>query len=236
MAVPSRRAALLAGLALGALGGLLLARRLSAPAAMPHLRAWQRGFAAGRGAAEAASLAARAQAKYDELLASAPYYPQRALRYHLERAILPGLALYQTLREDGYDGEAALAEVQSVVGGAALPLRRLVPLLGRLPDPFGAFRVINRWVLRLGYPAQGWEMVPVEDSDRCLAFDMRRCFYLDTLTAHGAPELTAVYCQGDDVLFEALPPSITWERTMTMARGGDRCDFRWCRRRDDGDS
>ena len=52
----------------------------------------------------------------------------------------------------------------------------------------------------------------------------------DTLTAHGAPELTAVYCQGDDILFEALPPSITWDRTMTMGRGGERSDFRWCRR------
>ncbi|MBI2912912.1 MAG: L-2-amino-thiazoline-4-carboxylic acid hydrolase [Chloroflexi bacterium] len=230
----SRRTQLLAGLALGALGGVMIARRLSAPAAMPYLHAWQRGFAARRGAAEAASLAAPAQARYDELMASAPYYPQRALRYHLKRAILPGLALYQTLREHGYDGEAALAEVQSVVGGAALPLRRLVPLLGWLPNSFAAFRVINRWVLRLGFPAQGWEMVPVEDSDRCLAFDMRRCFYLDTLTAQGAPELTPVYCQGDDILFEALPPSITWERTMTMGRGGDRCDFRWCRR-DDGE-
>jgi hypothetical protein len=48
-------------------------------------------------------------------------------------------------------------------------------------------------------------------------------------TAYGAPELTPLYCQGDDSLFEGLPASITWERTKTLGRVDDCCDFRWCR-------
>ena len=38
-----------------------------------------------------------------------------------------------------------------------------------------------------------------------------------------------VDCGGDDVVFPALAPSITWERTMTLGRGDDCCNFRWCR-------
>jgi hypothetical protein len=30
-------------------------------------------------------------------------------------------------------------------------------------------------------------------------------------------------------MFETLPPTIAWERTMTLGRGGDRCDFCWRR-------
>jgi hypothetical protein len=75
-------------------------------------------------------------------------------------------------------------------------------------------------------------MEPVEDNDRCFAYDVHRCFYLDVLTAYGAPELTALYCKMDDLMYEALPPTITWERAKTLGRGDDRCDFRWCRMRE----
>lgn len=34
---------------------------------------------------------------------------------------------------------------------------------------------------------------------------------------------------GKAQLFAALPPSIAWERTTTLGRGGDRCDFCWRR-------
>jgi len=104
-----------------------------------------------------------------------------------------------------------------------------MPLLGRLPDPFAVFRRIVPLVVRFGFPPEGWGIEAVEDSEDCIAFNVRRCIYLDTLTSYGAPELTALYCGGDDTLFAALPPSVTWERTMTLGRGHDHCNFRWCR-------
>ena len=47
--------------------------------------------------------------------------------------------------------------------------------------------------------------------------------------AQGAPELTPICCQVDDWMMENLPPSIRWERTQTLGRGGAVCDFRWRR-------
>lgn len=217
------------GLALGALGGFAVARRLLAPRRMPRLAVWQRALAEARGEAEAARLAARAQARYDQLYAGRPRSANRALRFHLEQGILPGLALYQTLLEESGDRQAVLAEMERLTMSALAGARRLIPLLGLLPEPFAVFRLLWRWFMRIGFPAEGWELEMVEDSQDCIAFNMRRCFYLDTFTSYGAPELTPVYCAQDDVLFELLPPSITWERTMTLGRGHDRCDFRWCR-------
>jgi hypothetical protein len=212
-----------------AVAGLVVARRLSAPQQMPHLALWQRALGEKRGEAEAAQLVARAESRYDELYARRPHLPSRALRFHLQRGILPGLALYQAMLESGLDRQAALAEIESLPISALAGLRRLLPLLGRLPDPFAVFRRVESWGMRFGLPVEGWDFEPLEDSEDCVAFNIRRCFYLDTLSSYGAPELTPVYCAQDDVLFALLPPSITWERTMTLGRGHDRCDFRWCR-------
>ncbi len=217
------------GVALGALVAFVVARRLFAPRRMPHAALWRRVLAEKRGEADADRLLDRAQTRYDKLYAERPRPASRALRFHIERSILPGLALYQTLLEKGDDRDAALSEMESLLAPSLAGLRWLLPLLGRLPDPFAAFRRIVPQVMRFGFPPEGWGIEPVEDSEDCYAYNIRRCIYLDTLTSYGAPELTPLYCAGDDTLFEALPPSITWGRTMTLGRGDERCDFRWCR-------
>jgi len=218
------------GLIAGALGGLVLARRMAEPGRMPRAALWQRVLAAKHGEVEAAVLMARVRARYDELYAQRPRFAHRALRLHLERGILPGLAIYQVLRETTSDREAALAEVGTLLEASAMhsPQRRLISILSYLPNPFALFRQPARWSMR-NYPAAGWETEWVEDNPQCLAFNIHHCFYLDVLAAYGAPELTSLFCKGDDVMFAALPPSIIWERRGTLGRGNALCDFRWRR-------
>lgn len=220
----------LAGLAAGAIGGLL-ARRLRAPSGWPaYLAASQQVLAETQGPTQAAPLVARAQARYDELYVHRRRFDQPALRQHYEESILPTLALYQTLREAGDDQDAALAEIDRIVAAlvARSGRRRLVQLLGHLPNAFAILRILNRWALKYRYPLEGWRFEWVEDSARCIAYDARACFYVNLLTAHGAPELTAHLCAVDDLLYGDIP-GIAWQRTKTLGRGDDRCDFRLCR-------
>ncbi len=78
----------LAGLAAGAAGGLLMGRRLAAqPRRMPHLAVSQQVLAETRGSINAALLAARAQARYDELYARRPHFDLPALRKHLNNIL-----------------------------------------------------------------------------------------------------------------------------------------------------
>lgn len=219
----------LAGLALG---GLIVGRRLSAPRQMPHLDVWQRVMTEQRGEVEAAMLAARVQARYDELYAQRPRFSGRALRFHVESNILPALVLYQVLQEAESDTsqEDVLEEVAGLLEVAMRDrLIKRSEFFEHVPRPFAVFRWSARWFMRLLFPPAGWEMEMVEDSDECFAFNVHRCFYLDVLTAYGAPELTRLFCWLDDLAYEALPPTITWERTRTLGRGDDCCDFRWCR-------
>jgi len=222
----------LTGLAAGALGGLVVSRMTARPRWMPHLDISQPVLAETRGEIPAALLAARVQARYDELYAHRPYFAVPALRHHLESSILPGLALYQTLLEENDDREAALAEMDRLFAAWVehSGMSRLVQLMQRLPDAFPLLRLGNRMVLKRSYPPEGWKVEWVEDSDQCIAYDMRECFYLKMLTAYGAPELTAHFCQGDDLLYRSLR-GISWERTKTLGQGDDRCNF--CFRRVD---
>ncbi len=211
------------------LAGLVIARRAAAPLRMPFAGPWQRALAPTRGAAEAGRLIAGAETRYRELYVGRPRPASRALRIHLEHSMLPGLALYQTLLEAGDDRETALATMDALCADSVTGLVRLMAVLRRLPRPFAIFRRVEPWVVRLGFPEEGWGLEPVESSEDCVAFNVNRCFYLDTLSSYGAPELTRVFCDGDDVYFPALEPSIMWERTTTLGRGGERCDFRWSR-------
>jgi len=221
----------LAGVMAGAIGGLLVGQRLATqPRRMPYLDIGQQVLAETRGEVKAALLAARAQARYDELYARRLRFHHPALRQHLEEGVLPTLALYQTLREENNDQEAVLAEIDRIVAVmvAGSGRRRLVQLIGHLPDPFAVLRIANRWAMKRVYPPEGWRFEWVEDSDQCIAYDARECFYVNVLTAYGAPELTAHLCVVDDLLFGDLP-GVSWERTMTLSRGADRCNFRFCR-------
>jgi hypothetical protein len=191
-----------------------------------NLGAWRRSLAETRGKAEAARLAARVQTRFEELYAGRPRFVQRALRDHLENNILPGLALYQTLRDE-LEQEAALAEVDRLFGDSFEQVARLMPYLGYVPNLFDVLRQFGRWSLQNNFPSQGWELEWVEDNEQTFAFDMHSCFYLSVLTAYDAPELTPAYCRMDDLMYEALPPAVRWARTKTLGRGDDCCDFCW---------
>jgi hypothetical protein len=75
---------------------------------------------------------------------------------------------------------------------------------------------------------EGWSTTWLEDSPARVAYDLTGCFYLDTLTAYGAPELTPSFCRMDDLLYGRLERA-RWGRTGTLARGDARCDFRFTR-------
>jgi L-2-amino-thiazoline-4-carboxylic acid hydrolase len=134
------------------------------------------------------------------------------------------------LRQESNDGDEVLAETGSLlaIGLTSRTLNKLVKMRTYLPLPFTIFRQILRTSL-LAYPQQGWNIECIEDSESSFAFNIHRCFYLDVLRAYGAPELTAMFCQLDDLAYAALPPSIRWERTKTLGRGDGLCDFRFSR-------
>ncbi len=222
------RYAAFCGLAMGTAIGTSIAitQRMARHHWMPNLKTWRRALIAKHGEVQGAILAARAQARYEALYNERPHFTHPALRWHLEQNILPGLALYQVLSKENNDREAVLSETGSLLAIGSRAFNKFVNMYKYLPLPFAIIRQIFRTSL-LAFPHQGWDIEQIEDSKTSFAFNIHRCFYLDVLTAYGAPELTAMYCRLDDLAYAALSPSIRWERTKTLGRGDDCCDFRW---------
>jgi hypothetical protein len=196
---------------------------------MPSAELFARALAAELGEAKAAQIVQAAGRRYDDLYAGRRHYANRALRKHLSENILPGIALYQALLDDPDTQQRAMPLVERVCTDWAVPSRRQMERLGRLPFYYPLMRVVIKPMMWFSYPAEAWKREWVENSGAAVAFDMKGCFYLDMLDSYGVPELTAQYCQMDDLVYDGISPQVRWDRKKTLGRGDDCCDFRFVR-------
>jgi hypothetical protein len=219
------------GLVMGGLGGILTARILFETNRMPNAKVWQRILTEDLGAVQAGVFIARVRQRYKELKFKRPIFRNMVLDFHVTGGILPGLALYQSLREEVVNQDEAIAQVHRIFEtwfNRYPPLNmRFNQLMQYTPENFGIFRRLTRLVTERLFPAPGWRYEFIDDNNASLAFNIHECFYLKVLDYYHAPELTPVFCRLDDYLMGAMPPSIAWGRTQTIGMGADCCNFRW---------
>lgn len=212
----------------GTLGGILGAKKLlSAAQEMPYANHFQFVLAEKRTTVEAGLLVAQAQKRYPALLERRPHLAHPALRFHLKKSILPGLAMYQTLSAEGIAQEEVLAEMESVLTKTVDSGLKVVKLLKHFPNQFSIFRKTLDLIMKVGFPPAGWNVTWLTNDEHQVAFDIHSCFYRQVLEYYGAPELVPVFCRADDLIGKALPKAIQWKRNTTLAQGGEKCDFRW---------
>lgn len=221
----SQAFSLAVGLAAAFFGLVYLRRRQSPYRGL--LAIWLQALTQDHGEWFARYVIAQVQERLRELNLYHRFPAQAALRWHLKNQILPGLALYQVFLKDLGNKPAALSETEKLFRLAARKASWPAAVLQWVPRPFPVFRRVVRPLLRFGYPASGWDTRWVQNNPRHIAFDMRSCFYLDTLSSYGAPELTPLFCQTDEVMAEAFPPQIGFRRSQTLGRGGECCDFQY---------
>jgi hypothetical protein len=194
------------------------------------LRDWQQSLARRHGVEKAGQWAEAIRQEHAALVTRTAVPENPTLRWHLKENILPGLALYKVLlQEHGGDQQAALAEVDETMRTRTLAKsRKLLAPLKIIPAPFRLFKLVFPQVMKQ-YPSEGWDIAYVENSQDRVAFNITRCFYLNTLAELGAAELTASFCKGDDVMAECFPPAIRFVRPHTLGRGDTVCDFQYIR-------
>lgn len=196
---------------------------------MPHLSVWQRALTHKYGSLFAQELTDQLQTRFAELYRKRQSVTHPALRKHHEESILLGLTLYQVLGEAFNDPEVVQEEWERLFRAriGRNSKTKLLRFLSHLSNPFNVFRWANRRAIKRQFPSAGWQINWMEDNTQSIAYNIHECFYLKILTQYNAPELTRQFCKLDDVMFEALPSTISWERSQTLAQGADYCDFRW---------
>jgi hypothetical protein len=162
--------------------------------------------------------------RYQELFEKHELPKHPTLQWHLIQGILPGLAFYQVLRENGESQESALALVNRSFEILFADNVAKMKKLGRLSCVYPVLRLIIKPAMR-SYPPEGWKIDWIQNDKNGIRFDMRSCFYFDTFSKYGAPELTATFCRVDDMTYGDMSARVQWQRTQTIARGDTRCDF-----------
>jgi hypothetical protein len=162
--------------------------------------------------------------RYRELYEKQRLPKNRALRRHLIEGILPGLAFYQVLRENGESQESALKIIDQAFERLFSDKFARMKLLGRLRFIYPLLRLYIKSAMRK-YPPEGWKVEWLQNDQKAVRFDMKSCFYFDTFSKYGTPELTASFCQVDDFVYGHMSPYIKWQRSKTIGRGATHCDF-----------
>ncbi len=195
---------------------------------LPNAKRWESEIAKIRGRDEGAAFIVRVQARYDELLAQAQYYENKALRHHFEGNILPAVAAYSILLMDGKDKNSAAETLDKLLEAGIGLERRMYRFWGRFPFFFDMIKLMLKPMMKMQYPEK-WDVEWLDLGRNAVGLNCHSCFYLEVLTEYGFPELAPHFCRLDDLLAGEAAPSVRFERTQTIARGGTMCDFRYVR-------
>ena len=140
---------------------------------------------------------------------------------HLEGQILPGIAVYETLKIV-MTPEEAFRTVHGYVEAYALSARKMLVGLLRLPELYRLVPGISvRMVHKIFNGAAGFAAKEYRTAGGVMRIDMVKCPYHETCVRYGCPELCACFCDSDDIAYDNMHPKLLWHRTKTLGRGGD---------------
>jgi len=162
---------------------------------------------------------------YEKLCSQADYRKNTEIEYHLTMNLYPTMAYYQALRKYGFSKEDALTHVRRETVRAASIKKEEQAKTVKLPFAYLMYRLFVKSVMKKKFPQEGWDIQWFCCDGKEIHFDMIRCIYKDICDAEGCTELCAVFCENDDIAFSGLMPKIRFERTGTLGKGADRCDF-----------
>lgn len=192
---------------------------------MPFKRMWKKELTKDLGEEQAEELMTRVQEKYNELCANHKKISRRVLRKHLYGNIFPQMAAYKTFLENNHSPESAFDLIQKLHFLTLNRLRTQYRYATRVPWIFLHLRIVGPITIKLKHPPEGWNIEWIENSRDCINLKAHSCFYHDIITEYGVPDLTLIYCNGDDYVFDIKSPYVKWGRTTTVTRGGDYCDI-----------
>ena len=148
----------------------------------------------------------------------------KGVRFHTENKILPAAALYLTLKESIAQSEAYRVLEDATCKTADAAAKKLTAFL-RIPGTKSLF--LKAWdplTRKVFGEKSGFQNVFYLKQKGAYRMDVVACPYNRYFTELGCPELTKISCGADDRVYGNLP-GLKFERTTTLGRGGERCDF-----------
>ena len=173
---------------------------------------------------EADALWLQAEERLSAILTRYANFP-KGMRFHTDSRIFPSAAIYLAAKERLGEKTAF-----SIVENAAIELtnslgRKLARMM-RLPGMRALFiRIWDPLVRKVFGADNGFRNTFYPKQKGEYRMDVLACPYCRYFAELGCPELTRIYCENDERTYGNLP-GIAFERTGTLGKGADRCDFR----------
>ena len=173
--------------------------------------------------AQSDALWQKATAKLDGLLTRYGDLP-KGVHMHTDSRILPSAAIYLTAKEAIGPEKAYRVIEDAAIRGCAEIEKKLQKLM-RLPGMQSLF--VKAWdpmTKKLFGAGNGFQNVFYPKKKGEYRMDITSCPYCRTFTELGCPELTKIFCENDERIYGRLP-GLKFERTGTLGKGAERCDF-----------
>lgn len=148
----------------------------------------------------------------------------KGVRTHTENYIFPGAAFYLSAKEAVGQEKAYSILNAAAESGCEAIVKKVSPLM-KIPGMPGLF--VKMWdplVKKMFGPDNGFKNAFYPKKKGEYRMDVLACPYCKYMTELGCPEITRVYCENDDRTYGKLP-EVKFERTGTLGKGADRCDF-----------
>ena len=164
-----------------------------------------------------------ATARLEEYLTRYSSLP-KGVHIHTDNRILPSAAIYLTLKNViGQERAYKVMEDAAVqiCAGLEKKLRKLMKLPGMQSLFIKAWDPMTR---KLFGADNGFQNVFYPKKRGEYRMDVTACPYCRTFTELGCSELTRMFCENDERMYGNLP-GLKFERTGTLGKGAERCDF-----------
>ena len=151
-------------------------------------------------------------------------YLPKGVRVHTDSRIFPSAAVYLTVSKT-IGKEKAYRIIENAAIRNCAGIERKLSALMKVPGIPGLFiRMWDPLTKKIFGAGNGFTNVFYPKKRGEYRMDITECPYCRYFTELGCPELTKIFCDNDERVYGNLP-GLKFERTGTLGKGADRCDF-----------
>ena len=148
----------------------------------------------------------------------------KGVQFHTDSFIFPSAAIYLTAKEH-IPADRAYSIIENAAISNTLPMGEKLGKMMKVPG-FAAF-FIKLWdpiSRKMFGESSGFKNVFYPKEKNAYRMDIVACPYNKYFTELDCPELCKIFCDNDERTYGNLP-GLRFERTTTLGKGGERCDF-----------
>ncbi len=143
-------------------------------------------------------------------------------RKTLRKTIMPRIALYQILQEQGLSKEDAYNVVKTyMVDVVCARMSNQFKKVDKLPF---VYFLLKKNILKNLLKGENWEAELIREDKEGFTAHVHQCLWYDATVENGCPELCRAFCECDDINFDAFS-KVDFYREGALGMGATKCDF-----------